>query len=446
MESSKIALHVAGMALVAGTWVASARAAEPTYEELRWQIEALQARLDQLEQKQSAASAEVTRTVDQIVKDAERRSSLLLQAGAADDPGAGHDGKAFFIRSDDGNFVLRPGVEFQFRNITTYADEPATDDDAGGSTFENGFEVRRLRPRIDGNLFTPKFTYFLRWDSARNGGGVTLLDAQAQYQFADHWAVKFGQFKESVFHEKDVSFIGQLAVERTLVDALLGGNLTDRVQGVALSYGGKDDTPLRVETAFHDGANSKNTNFEDTAAGNFGLGARAEYKVAGKWADYRDFTARSTKEALFVVGGGAEFTEAGDSDAVLTTLDAQYKTPTGWSLYGALHGNFVEGDDSAFNWGALAQVGYAINKKWEPFVRYDLVSLEDADGGDDVYNELTAGVNYYLGEDGSYGHRAKVSVDFLYLPDGAPNDQTGLGILASDGAEFVLRTQFQLVL
>ena len=96
--------------------------------------------------------------------------------------------------------------------------------------------------------------------------------------------------------------------------------------------------------------------------------------------------------------------------------------------------------------GALGQVGYAINQKWEPFVRYDVVVLEDDTGGDDDYNEFTIGVNYFLGEDGAWGHRAKFTFDFLYLPDGAPSDQTGVGVLASDDAEYVFRGQFQLML
>src|SRR5690606_27318260 len=54
------------------------------------------------------------------------------------------------------------------------------------------------------------------------------------------------------------------------------------------------------------------------------------------------------------------------------------------------------------------------------------------------------GVNYYLGPDGSYLHRAKFTVDVVYLPDGLPNNQTGLGYLASDDEQFVLRGQFQL--
>ena len=109
--------------------------------------------------------------------------------------------------------------------------------DGDDDNFQNGFEVRRARFRFDGNVFSPKFTYSFVWDTNRANGNVALLDAWGQYAFAKEWAVKAGQFKESVFHERDVSGYQQLAVDRSLNDALLGGNLTDRVQGVALVYG-----------------------------------------------------------------------------------------------------------------------------------------------------------------------------------------------------------------
>jgi len=97
----------------------------------------------------------------------------------------------------------------------------------------------------------------------------------------------------------------------------------------------------------------------------------------------------------------------------------------------------------------LVQAGYLLNKKWEVFGRYDFVKLdEDAvpAGAEDLIQEITAGFNYYLGPDGNALHRAKFTVDFTYLPDGSPSDQTQAGVLASDGDEFLLRAQFQLML
>jgi hypothetical protein len=409
-------------------------AEQPTYEELQKQLAELQSRVRAIEQQQqqAAGSDEVRKTVEDIVKDAEQRSKFIAVDQTLT---AGYD-KSFYIRSEDGAFTLRPGLLMQLRNVTNFVDE----DDGG---IQNGFEFRRVRPRVDGTAFTEDFSYTVVLDVARSGGGVSLLDAFVQYRFEKQWAVKAGQFRNSWFHEGDVSDSVQLAVERSLVDSILGGSQTDRVQGVALIYGGTDKDAFRTEVAYHDGANSKNTNFEDTNA-NFGTSGRVEYKVFGKWADYKDFSARSTKEQLLVVGAGADWTQFEGADIVRTTIDAQFENATRWALYAALNGNFRNDDDGDFDWGALAQAGYAINQKWEPFVRYDVVVIDD--DGTDAYNEFTVGVNYFLGENGAFGHKAKFVFDLMFLPDGAPSDQTGVGVLASDDPEVVLRGGFQLML
>jgi hypothetical protein len=395
-----------------------------------------------------------------VADDAERRSRVAnLAAGGG--LTAGYD-KGFFLKSDDGNFLLKPSVQFQFRYVANGRNDVggAGDDDS----FIDGFEARRTRFRFDGNVFSPKLTYSFVWDTSRTNGAVSLLDAWAQYQISPDLAFKFGQFKESWAHERDISGYQQLAVDRSLNDALLGGNITDRVQGVSLVLGGTKDRPYRVEVAYHDGANSRNTNFQDFPSGatpavaaagtHWGAGLRGEYKLFGDWAGYKDFTAKGSKENLLVVGGGADYTDRVGNDVLLTTADVQYEIADRLAVYGAAHAAFTDPYNSTDNisrtdYGALVQAGYLLTKKWELFGRYDFVKLDEdavAAGKEDFFHEVTAGLNYYLGPDGSYLHRAKFSLDLTYLPNGAPSDQTQSGILAADDDEFLLRAQFQLML
>jgi hypothetical protein len=440
--------------LVGAAFAGRSFAAEPpeqsaNQDELRQRIRALQQRLESLETSSRPATAPAEpATVDAVLKDAERRSTPLY--GAAGGLTAGYD-KGFFIKSDDGNFLLKPSVQAQFRNVTNYEQDARHDGE--DDQFQNGFEWRRARFRFDGNAFSPKFTYSFVWDTSRSTGAVTLLDAWGQYQFADHWAVKAGQFKESVFHERDVSGYQQLAVDRSLTDALLGGNITDRVQGVSLIYGGTKDDKLRAEVAYHDGANSRNTDFRDGTT-NWGSGARVEFKPFGDWANYKDLTAKGGKDNLLVVGAGADYTDRDGADVLLHTVDATYEIADRLAVYAAFHGAYTDpheatGADSRYDWGVLAQAGYLLNKQWEVFGRYDVVVLDEdavAAGSEDTFHEITGGVNYYLGKDGSYLHRAKLSLDVSYLPNGAPSDQTQAGVLAATGDEIVVRAQFQLML
>ena len=448
---------------------ATARAAEapagPSVDALKQQIQSLQARVQSLEATATTAEAggaadESAQISHALSSDAERRSRVLNLA-ASGGLTAGYD-KGFFIKSDDGSFLLKPSVNFQFRYVANDRNDvggASTDD-----SFADGFEARRARFRFDGNIISPKLTYSFVWDTARAGGAVTLLDSWAQYQLTPDLAVKGGQFKESWAHERDVSGFQQLAVDRTLVDALLAGNLTDRVQGVSLILGGTKDRPYRVEVAYHDGANSKNTNFQDFPSGaaaavvggatHWGAGLRGEYKLSGDWANYKDFTAKGSKADLLVIGGGADYTDRVGNDVLLTTVDAQWELADRLGVYGAAHANFTDPHSGTTNisrtdYGGLVQAGYLLNKKWEVFGRYDFVKVDEdavAAGKEDFFHEVTAGFNYYLGPDGSALHKAKLTVDFTYLPNGAPSDQTQSGVLASDDDEFLVRAQFQIML
>src|SRR5688500_3492889 len=333
--------HV-GMASVvlAGALATAAPGAEPSYEELKQKVQELEQKVGRIEQDQSRDSKAVADAIDSILRDADQRSQLL-QAGTG--VTAGYD-NGFFIQSADGSFLLKPSVNAQFRNVTTFRQDAESGGDA--DDIQNGFEWRRLRFRFDGNAFSKNFTYSFVWDTARQGGAVSLLDAWGQYQFNDDWALKFGQYKASVFQERNLSGFAQLAVERSIVDAFIAGNTTDRVQGVSLIYGGRADDALRAEFAFHDGANSRNTNFQDSFdttvppdgiddRPDWGTSGRVEWKAFGDWRAYRDFSAIGNKDSLLVFGAGADFTDGPTTDTLAGTIDAQWEHGP-WAAFGGL--------------------------------------------------------------------------------------------------------------
>ena len=424
--------------------------AEPSGESAR--IRELEARIADLETRRAADNADIAATVDGVLRDAERRSQLLATSG---DASAGYD-KGFFIRAGDG-WVLRPGVQFQFRNVTNFREEAEAD---GDSDWESGFEVRRLRFELAGNAFTKDLTYLFQWETARDGGTLGLLEAWVKYGFADNWSIRAGQFKNLTSHEYLLSAKRQLAADTSLVDALVGGGLGGYTQGASLGYGGYSKTnPLNVEVAITDGAGQFNTGFVDKDY-DFGVAGRAEYKATGDWTAYQDFTAKGTKEDLLVIGAGGDWSQNGSSDQILGAADIAYENPAGFGAYAALLvRHLTDGDaDDITDWGGLVQASYLFNQQWEIFARYG-ITLYDSDvslqrGGsatgdlEDTFHEITVGVNYYLGTNGSAGHRAKFTVDLTYLPNGAPKAVSGLGILDSNGGEdeWLLRTQFQLLL
>jgi hypothetical protein len=451
--------------------------AEPTTEDLKQQIEQLQTQVQKLEQKQDqqVTAREVDATVQRVIQDAEKRSQLLQMEGFT----AGwNDG--FKIQSADGNFLLQPYFGLQIRNVTTFRDGEKN----GGDEIQNGFEIRRMKFGFRGNAFTPDLTYNFNWetsvgafDSEDDGTGssgvedgtVYLENAYVQYFFSDDWAVKLGQWKDNWTHEETVSDFRQLAVDRSLMNELIGGGQTDYVQGISLIYAPRE-SKFRAEAAFIDGYASGNTDFQDdpsnagnaligvgtslgTQGDNFGFSGRFEYAVMGNWKEYDQFTAMGATEDLLVLGTGFNWTQASSNNVYFYTVDAQWlpASVTGLSVYGALVGlcqdlNQTGADGNFTSWGFLLQAGYMVNEQWEVFGRVDYTDFDDEGFGTDEENEFweaTMGVNYYF-----RGQAAKFTVDLNWLCNGAPDgvDLTGIGYQPADGSEVSLRAQFQLLL
>ena len=64
-----------------------------------------------------------------------------------------------------------------------------------------------------------------------------------------------------------------------------------------------------------------------------------------------------------------------------------------------------------------------------------------------MFHELTVGFNYFLGDNGAAGHRAKFTVDLIYLPESSPSiESDGAGVLGDGDSEIILRAQFQLLI
>jgi len=412
-------------------------------------IRELEARIATLERAEASSSKDLAATIDSVLRDAEKRSQLLANGN---DASAGYD-NGFFIRAGDA-WSFKPGIQFQFRNVTNFRDNVGSDED---NTIENGFEVHRMRFDFGGNALTKDLTYFFQWESVRSSGDTKLLESWVRYMFSDPWGVWIGQMKDQVSHEFTASTKRNLAVENSMVDSLIGGGVGGYTQGVYLIYGnyGKDQ-PLNAFLGTHDGAGQMNTDFVDVAF-DWGVNARAEYKFMGDWKNYPDQSAIGTKADLLVLGAGIDWSQNGDGDQVLAALDLQYENASGLGIYGAAlmrhRDEGLTGTDDATDFGGLIEAAYMLTPSWEIFGRYDVTVYDNdilfANGNtEDTFHEFTVGLNYYLGKDGSAGHRAKITVDLTYLPNGAPKSLDGLGILDANNGddEWILRAQFQLAI
>jgi hypothetical protein len=441
----------------------------PSQEEMRKKIADLEDRIDRLQTKSAAKQSAV---MQEIQADADRHSELMSEVGffSGYDPDVG-----FIVQSEDGNFSFHPGVLMQFRNVTDFrsripAGEGGVTGKQGDDT-QNGFEMTRFRLTLDGNLFSQLLTYYVQFADDASMHQMTLLDAYAMYRISlqSPLAIKVGQFKDPVWHEQNLLPSQLMAVDRSLVSALVGGSELDRVQGAAILY---DQDRLRGQLAVHDGYDGTNTPFYSSsglgsavsaAAGlfptNWGASTRMEYLAIGDrqpgfnpFAEYDHFTARGDSQTILVPGFGLDFSESGANNIVFHTIDAQLATDNGWSFYGAYLGVFRDlktnrgvAPGNYYDNGVVLQAAYMITPTLEGFVRYDFTQLDGkAIPGivRDSLNEVTFGANYYL-----LAHEAKLTLDGTWLPNGSPTDVDYLDILEDSGRnEFIIRAQFQLAI
>jgi hypothetical protein len=437
----------------------------------------LQTRIDQLSARQQVAQTHNDAVLLQIQGDADQHSQLMsASAISAGNISAGYDPEiGFVLQTDDGKFSLHPGLLLQSRYDVNYRNQILPGEGGvvakQGDDTQTGFEITRFRLSLDGNVLSQLLTYYIQVAQDSSMPHATLLDAYAMYRISPQspLALKIGQFKDPVWHEQNILESRLMAVDRSLLSALVGGGELDRVQGAALIY---DQGNLRGQLAVHDGYDGLNTPFYgpsglgdavNAGAGlaptNWGASGRAEYLAIGDrtlafnpFAEYDQFTARVDRQNILVAGGGFDYSESGANKLLYHTLDVQYNTTSGWSLYAAylgayrnLYTNRGIKPGSYYDSGVLLQAAYLLTPCIEPFIRYDYTHLDgDAQPGtiQDNVDEITIGANYYL-----FGQQAKFTVDGSWLPNGSPADVSYLDILQNNSHnEWVFRAQFQLAL
>lgn len=482
-------LLAAAAALVVASGPAFVRADEPTTQDYNKEIKALRQRLDELEahqkdadqkREQEAQKQESQQTEDAIRRDVSHHENLLDMGGVT----SGYINDRFTVQSEDGRFVFRPWFHLQVRDVTLWRQDIKS---GMRDDVENGFEIRRLKFGLDGNMFTPDFTYFFNWATSRangtsnvtdstgkkigtvsNGlGGVPILEeAWVKYKLpGSDFYIKGGQIKDPILHDQIVSSRYQQSAERSLTaDIFANGDAF--TEGVTVIYDPK--SWFRTETGVNHGMRSANTNFLDFPNNgfNYGVAGRAEVKVMGDWKDYSQVGAVGVKNRLLVFGVGGDFSERGHSNQTVGAVDAQYASPIGLNLYGAYVGRYTNHNfgipsqtatgasfatpnpavagKPTYEFSALGEIGYLIAQHWEPFGRYEYFNLRGtAAGSHNDFSAITAGVNYYF-----HGHRAKLTAEAVYLPNGIPIDDGASDVLTNGGkhGEVSGVIQFQLLL
>lgn len=388
--------------------------------------------------------------VAEMLADAETRSSML--EGGND---AGHDGK-FFIKSADGAFRLNIGGQIQFRYTANFRNPDGVVNDID---FESGFTQPRTRVFFAGTIEEPGLFYRVMLDFKTSGGDGFLQDAFSGYDFGNGWQIRAGQGITAFMREWYMGDFKLFSVERSLQSLVFG---QFRSQFAEAKY---QNDAVRIIGTFSDGFRSANTDFVNAPAA-WALGGRAEWKFAGDWKQVTDeFMSPRGSDFAGALGGALHFEQGPDDDTgpsqdlFAWTADLLVKG-SGWNAMLAGVGYSVT-DEAGISgadyddYGFLAQFGILVTDKVELVARYDVIVPDHDRPGNDPFNTIMLGFNYYI-----HGQAARFSfAGYWFLDDttgtiagnfadtgGKPPTSPLYGSLPSaEDNQITLMAQFQLL-
>jgi hypothetical protein len=206
-----------------------------------------------------------------------------------------------------------------------------------------------------------------------------------------------------MLREELVADIYQLAMNRSLMNQVF---TLGRTQGVIAGYQ-NDNWNFRAST--NDGGNALNTDYTSPLEADYAFTGRIEYKGAGEWKQFDDFSGWQSQGSAWLLGGAINYQHSGDTNAsaavqqagaLLYSVDASYEA-SGWTIFGEFVGRNQDPDsvsDSFNDFGTLVQAGYFFSDSLEGYARWDAVFADGdrTNTDNNAFNTLSFGANYYM--------------------------------------------------
>ena len=344
-------------------------------------------------------AAEIRGIVTDVLADAETRSSL--QGSGA---GAGYDG-GFFMSSADGNYSMKVNVLQQIR--WSFNDN---DSSVGGAEQQSfGFENKRTRLTFSGNMVDSSWSYKVAYYfGASNdvegyaGANGNLADAWVSKDFGNGFAMYVGQFRLPFGAEYGLDAGNLQFTDYSVAASLLGPG-----SGQGIMFGYSADM-FRVSGAYVNSLGQVNQAWTaGSPDSDWAFAARAEFKLAGNWANFNDAQSWKGEEFSAVIGGGMSIQR--DDTTATTPWSGTIDATIGFG--GAnLAGAFFYSDDDAGSetQGFTVSGGVFVSDDIELVARFENLEV---DNGPEL-NTLTGGANWYFAK-----NTAKLGVEVGYAFD-----------------------------
>jgi hypothetical protein len=370
-------------------------------------------------------AAEIRGIVTDVLADAETRSSL--QGSGA---GAGYDG-GFFMSSADGNYSMKVNVLQQIR--WSFNDN---DSSVGGAEQQSfGFENKRTRLTFSGNMVDSSWSYKVAYYfGASNdvegyaGANGNLADAWVSKDFGNGFAMYVGQFRLPFGAEYGLDAGNLQFTDYSVAASLLGPG-----SGQGIMFGYSADM-FRVSGAYVNSLGQVNQAWTaGSPDSDWAFAARAEFKLAGNWANFNDAQSWKGEEFSAVIGGGMSIQR--DDTTATTPWSGTIDATIGFG--GAnLAGAFFYSDDDAGSetQGFTVSGGVFVSDDIELVARFENLEV---DNGPEL-NTLTGGANWYFAK-----NTAKLGVEVGYAFDAIFTSaaQFANWTQSTDDGQWVLRGQ-----
>jgi hypothetical protein len=370
-------------------------------------------------------AAEIRGIVTDVLADAETRSSL--QGSGA---GAGYDG-GFFMSSADGNYSMKVNVLQQIR--WSFNDN---DSSVGGAEQQSfGFENKRTRLTFSGNMVDSSWSYKVAYyfgasNDVEGYAGVNgnLADAWVSKDFGNGFAMYVGQFRLPFGAEYGLDAGNLQFTDYSVAASLLGPG-----SGQGIMFGYSADM-FRVSGAYVNSLGQVNQAWTaGSPDSDWAFAARAEFKLAGNWANFNDAQSWKGEEFSAVIGGGMSIQR--DDTTATTPWSGTIDATIGFG--GAnLAGAFFYSDDDAGSetQGFTVSGGVFVSDDIELVARFENLEV---DNGPEL-NTLTGGANWYFAK-----NTAKLGVEVGYAFDAIFTSaaQFANWTQSTDDGQWVLRGQ-----
>lgn len=355
-------------------------------------------------------------------------------------------GKGLTFAPNDESF--KTTIRFRMQNLA------GATFDRHMSITETEAQIRRLRLRFDGYVFSPKLIYSIQLgfsgsDAKPTPNGTTNIvkDGIIYYKPNGSWSIGFGQTKLKTNRARINSSSALQFVDRSIVNSTFGG---DRDFGLFGEYhrGGVDGFAF---SSFASVTLGEGANWRKSSDNGLAYTGRVEFFPFGKFHAKGEYTEGDTyyeNSLKLMVGAGYSFNQnaclgQGFKGSLLdgtSNIGGYYADIAlkyrGFAVNADFMGRYASNpsdvnSSDAFIFtgqGANFQASYLFDKKWELAVRNSTIlpdgCIKDF-AGYKVWNQSTVGLTRYI-----IGHSLKVQLDLSYnaMKDAVSNDYDRFGV------------------